>query len=388
MCEDCSSPSQYSLNAVKNRILSSIMNEALQRYGFDEHFAAALASLGDEGARPARVIRHKRGEYLVATASGTVKARVTGRLRLSVREGDELPVIGDWVAVASHKHKGRVPIHAILERKSAFTRKAAGEATRVQVIAANIDFAFVVMGLDEDFNLRRLERYVTLAWESGATPVILLNKADLCPDAEGRLQEIALTVPGIDVISLSAARAEGTQEVEAYLQPGITGAFLGSSGVGKSTIVNALAGRELMKTATVRPSDSKGYHTTTHRELFELPGGGLVIDTPGMRELHLWGTAEGLEEAFSEIAALAEGCRFRNCRHEAEPGCAVKAAVARGALEDSRLQSYLSLKAELEELEQRREEAARRHEKLAGRQTGQMTREINRLHIKRRHDSD
>ncbi len=382
------SSAQYRLNTERNRILSSIMHETLERYGFDDHFASAFASSRDDGSEPARVIRHKRGEYLVAAASGHQKARLAGRLRLSVREGDELPAIGDWVAVSQKKHKGRIAIQAVLRRKSAFARKAAGEVTRVQVVAANIDFAFVVTGLDEDYSVRRVERYVTLAWDSGATPVVLLNKTDVCEDTQQRCADIAAAVPGVDVVALSATRAEGIDVVETYLQRGVTGAFLGSSGVGKSTIVNALAGRELMKTATVRPLDSKGYHTTTHRELFELPGGGLVIDTPGMRELHLWGTCDGLDDAFSEIVAIAKGCRFRNCRHEAEPGCAVKEALERKTLEASRLQSYLSLRAELENLEQRREEAAKRHDKLAGRQMAQLTREVNRLNIKRRNDSD
>jgi ribosome biogenesis GTPase len=261
--------------------------------------------------------------------------------------------VGDWVALETRVAEGRATIHAVLPRRSAFVRKAAGAAREVQVLAANIDTAFLVMGLDSDFNPRRLERALVLAWESGATPVVLLNKADLCPDLGERQRTAEWADPGVPVHALSARRGQGLEALERYLQPGRTVALLGSSGAGKSTIANRLLGEERLRTAEVRPHDQRGRHTTSHRELFALPGGALLIDTPGLRELQLWATEEGLADAFEDVDRLARSCRFRDCRHRGEPGCAVTAAVESGELSEERLRSHHKLAAELHHLEVR-----------------------------------
>lgn len=334
----------------------------LTELGWAPHFAEHFGPFREQGLAPGRVAREERQHYLVCAEHGELAAEVAGRLRHEAASRAELPAVGDWVAVAARPAEGKATIHAVLPRTSAFLRKVAGSHTEEQVVAANVEVVFLVSGLDDDFNLRRIERYLALAWESGARPAIVLNKADVCPDVEARVAETESVAVGAPIHALSATEGLGIEALEAYLGPGRTAAFLGSSGVGKSTLINALLGEELLATAPVREDDSHGRHTTTHRELIVLPGRGLVIDTPGMRELQLWGDRDTLSQGFEDVEALAAACRFRDCAHRGEPGCAVQAALADGTLAVGRWQSYLRLQRELRHLERRRDERARRTE--------------------------
>jgi len=261
------------------------------------------------------------------------------------------PAVGDWVAIAPRLDEGRATIRAVLERRTAFVRKTPWLETKAQVVAANVDVVFVVCGLDANFNSRRTERYLTLAWESGAQPIVLLTKADLCDDTEARVLETVAIAPGVPVHAVSARRVVDVELVRSYVPVGTTAALLGLSGVGKSTLVNALVGKELLATQEVRSEDGRGRHTTTHRQLVPLPGGGLVLDTPGMRELQLWDAADGIDLAFADVQELAAQCRFADCAHGSEPGCAVRAALAANILDEERFESWRKLQRELEHLE-------------------------------------
>lgn len=321
---------------------------------WDTAFAPHLAA----GLEPARVAREDRDRYVVLDESGARSAELAGRLRHEARSRAELPAVGDWVALRPGAASSAV-IHAVLPRSSMFVRKVAGETTEAQVVAANVDSVFLVSGLDGDFNPRRIERYLASAWESGAEPVVVLNKADLADDVEARVAAVAALAPGAAVVALSALAGAGVDALARWLGAGRTVALIGSSGVGKSTLVNALLGAERQATGGVREHDSRGRHTTTHRELVPLPGGALLLDTPGMRELQLWGDETGLDDAFPEVAALAAGCRFRDCRHEREPGCAVLGALERGELEAERFESWRKLQRELAWLAARQDARAR-----------------------------
>jgi ribosome biogenesis GTPase len=346
--------------------------------GYDQHFTERFAELGLEDCQPARVIWQSAYDYVVAASSGELDAGITGKIRASER-----PAVGDWVAVRPEKD-GTATILAILPRKSAFSRKAAGKATYKQVVAANVDTVFIVAGLDGELNLRRVERYVTLVYNSGASPVVVLNKSDLAENLDQAVLDVEGVAPGIPVLTMSAMEPPSVQELTAHVGAGQTAAFLGSSGVGKSTLVNALLGEERMATGEVRDADSKGRHTTTHRELVLLPHGGAVIDTPGMREIQVWGDEEGLRGAFPDVSELAAGCKFRDCRHEDEPGCQVRQAVKDGELDGDRLESYSKLRREFENLESRMAETARREERRAGKRFAKMVKEVNTYNPKRR----
>ncbi|NPV92405.1 MAG: ribosome small subunit-dependent GTPase A [Firmicutes bacterium] len=300
-----------------------------------------------EGLIPGRVAAEHRHRYRVFTGVGQVLASVSGRFRGEAAGTHEFPAVGDWVALSVRHDEGTATIHAVLPRKSQFYRQAAGTAGGRQVAAANVDTVFLVNGLDNDFNLRRMERYLTLAWESGADPVIVLNKADCCDDLEQRLREVESIAFGVPVHAVSCATGQGLEGLKPYLGEGRTIALLGSSGVGKSTLINQLLGKDTQSVGGLRKGDGKGRHTTTYREMLLLPGGGLVIDTPGMRELRL-GTAEtGLAEAFTDIRDLAAGCRFNDCTHSDEPGCAVRDALEMGELDWARYESYNKLQKEI-----------------------------------------
>jgi ribosome biogenesis GTPase len=329
----------------------------LESLGWDESFADAFRPFENDGLTPARVTVEHRSEYVVHTQYGELRAELTGRLR----HNEEHPAVGDWTAVSARADEGRATIHAVLPRRSAFVRKASsaeGRQTRAQVVASNVDVAFVVCGLDANYNLRRIERYLTLAWESGAQPVVLLTKADLCDSVVERVFEVEAIAFGVQVHAVSAPTGDGVETVRSYVPEGRTAALLGSSGVGKSTLVNALVGEELLATRDVR-EDGRGRHTTTHRQLVPLPCGGLVLDTPGMRELQLWDADEGLQSAFSDVDALAAECRFADCAHGREPGCAVRAALANGTLELERFESWRKLQRELERLARKQDGRAR-----------------------------
>ena len=318
----------------------------LDDLGWTARFAAGFEALAAPGLEPARVSLEHTHIYRVLTPGGERLARVAGRLRHAATGRADFPAVGDWVALETPASGGDARIRAVLPRVSQFSRRAAGNPTEEQIVAANIDVVFLVSGLDGDFNLRRIERYLVTAWESGATPVILLNKADLVEDAEAFADEVASLAQGVPVHAISATRPASIDRVRGYLGRGRTAALLGSSGVGKSSIANALLGEARLRTHDVRESDSRGRHTTTGRQLVLIPGGGILIDTPGMRELQLWETGEAAAGAFADIDALAEECRFRDCRHATEPGCAVLAAVAAGMLPDARLESFRKLQGE------------------------------------------
>jgi ribosome biogenesis GTPase / thiamine phosphate phosphatase len=312
---------------------------ALNELGWDAGWAATLEQLEHDNLIPGRVAAQHRGAYVVWTADGELRARAAGRLFYEHEVGAPVPAVGDWVGVRE------TTITTILPRRGAFVRKRAGLGSDEQVLAANVDTAFLLAGLDDDFSLRRLERYVTTAWESGAEPVIVLTKADLCDDVADALLQVESVAIGVPVYPISNVTGVGIEELQTRLQPGRTAVLLGSSGVGKSTLLNRLAGSELMRTKEVA-ADGTGRHTTTHRELVRLPGGALVIDTPGLRELQFW---EGdLSAAFEDIELLAADCRFRDCAHAREPGCAVLGAVDNGTLSLDRLRSWRKLQRELE----------------------------------------
>jgi len=337
--------------------------DRLSELGWSEADKSRFAPFAAEGLVPARVVAGHTRLLRVLSAAGERLAESSGSLKHEASGREELPAVGDWVALRQREGHDRDVIQAVLPRRTAFVRRAAGVRAVAQVLAANVDTVFLVMGLDGDFNPRRLERALVLAWESGAEPVVLLNKADVASDLEARRAEIEQVAGGVPVCVIAAKHGEGLEAIAAWLVPGRTVALLGSSGVGKSTLVNRLLGHEKQRTHEVRESDQRGRHTTTHRELIELPGGALLIDTPGLRELQLWSDGSGLEAAFEDIGALATACRFTDCGHGSEPGCAVRAAVEERQLDPARLASYLKLQAELRALEIREDPLRRRTER-------------------------
>jgi len=321
--------------------------DPLESLGFTERFQALFVPYAGEGLEPGRVIRSDRGQALVATRSGSIRAEVSARLRKEAASPTDMPVAGDWVAVLTDSDHEIALIEAVLPRSSAFTRGDPGEAAVAQVLAANIDTVFVMHPISEEPNLRRIERELALAWESGAVPVVVLSKSDLSDAAKEAREAVESVALGVDVITTSAVSGEGVQELLAYADGHRTIALIGSSGVGKSTLVNRLVGEEVQDTADVRSSDGKGRHTTVAREIIPLPNGGVLLDTPGLRAIALWDAEEGIAATFPDIEDLTPQCKFRDCSHVSEPGCAVLAAVEDGRISAERFESYHKLKHEV-----------------------------------------
>jgi ribosome biogenesis GTPase len=338
---------------------------SLSQLGWDSFFEEQFRQVKLPGSVPARIASESRELYKVFSECGELAARISGKMRYLAGEEGQLPAVGDWVVIIPQVNEKSAVIHAMIPRKSKFSRKVAEEITKEQVVAANVDTVFIVNGLDggRNLNLRRIERYLTLAWNSGATPVIVLNKTDLCPDIDISIDSVESVAMGVPVHALSARERSGLDELAQYLENGKTAAFLGSSGVGKSSIINALMGEAIQDTGEVRDDDKMGRHTTTRRELILLPSGGMVIDTPGMREIQMWAGEDDLEGAFPDIAALAERCYFNDCTHDREPGCAVRDAIEAGDLELARFEGFKKLQNELVYLAAREDNSVRRMEK-------------------------
>src|SRR5438876_2261495 len=337
--------------------------DALRDLGWSAFFERQWSDQDRAAHTPARVVEEHKGVHRLMTERGEVGGEVPGRMRHLAGGPDDLPAVGDWLAVRSRWPERRATIIRILERRTKLSRLAAGAETKEQVLAANLDTVFLVCGLDGDFNPRRIERYLVLLWESGARPVLLLNKADLCSTPEMKVAQARAAAPAVELHVVSALRGSGLEALRTYLGPGQTVALVGSSGAGKSTLVNRLAGADLQRIAATRESDDRGRHATTSRTLIVLPDGGLLIDTPGLRELALWDGSAGLEQAFEEIERLAQECRFRDCRHRGEPLCAVRRALEDGSLDPERFASYAKLERERAHAARRRDLRARLDEK-------------------------
>lgn len=310
-----------------------------------------------------RVAVEHKGIYRILCEHGELLGRMSGKMLAESERGMERPAVGDWVVISARHDEGQATIHAVLPRFSKFSRQIAGTSHNEQIVATNIDTVFLVMALNKDFNVRRLERYLLTAWDSGANPVIILTKADLCEDIEKKCSEVEQVAFGVPTYVVSAVTNQGIDELKAFFKVGETTAFLGSSGVGKSTLINRLYGQDILRTNEIRGDDDKGRHTTTHRELIVLESGGIVIDTPGMRELQLWDVTESVSQGFEDIETLAEACRFRDCQHDGEPGCAVQAAIDNGSLPVERYQSYQKLLKELAFFERKASKKAQSDEK-------------------------
>ncbi|GKV68190.1 putative ribosome biogenesis GTPase RsgA [Sporosarcina sp. NCCP-2716] len=332
---------------------------SLQMYGWNNRHETDWEELDGRQWRPGRVTSEHRNMYTVITEDGEWLSVCSGAMLHGADDRRHYPAVGDWVAVEKMPGEERGIIHCILPRTSIFSRKAAGESGGEQLIAVNVDLVFLVTSMNDDFNIRRLERYLVAAYESGAVPVVVLTKSDLCEDPAQYAAEAAGVAAGADILIVSSRTGAGIDRLHSLLQGGKTAALLGSSGVGKSSLVNAICGDGTMAVQNIRDDDSKGRHTTTHRELIALPGGGVLIDTPGMREFQLWNERESVDSSFTDIASLAETCKFSDCGHIQEPGCAVRRAIGDGTLEESRFASYLKLQREIAYLDRKSDSQAR-----------------------------
>ncbi len=346
-------------------------------WGWNSFFQNNYIHRQRNGLIPARVIFQGREIYRIISEQGESWAEIAGALRREPPGSGNLPVCGDWALADDPTGRDRTTIRALLPRKTAFSRQQAGTAVGQQVAAANIDIVCLVCGLDSDFNPRRIERYLAVAWESGARPIIALNKADVCDDVPARIAEAAASAPGVPVFATSATNGNGIEDILSCAGRGQTLALLGSSGVGKSSLVNRLLGNCAQN---VRETDSrgKGMHTTVARQIFLLPSGGLIMDTPGMREIQIWSADGGLDAAFEDIQALARECRFRNCSHHTEPGCRVRESIAQGELDNARFANYLKLRNEARYIELKKSHSANWVEKERWKKIAMGAKEVNK----------
>lgn len=354
----------------------------LSDYGWSEFYEDHFQPYQLGGYAPGRVLLEYNHLYRVYTEQGELLSDIAGKLRHEAAGRADLPVVGDWVVVEPRSGEGKATIQAVLPRKSKFVRKAAGSRTEEQIVGANIDTVFLVTSLNQDFNLRRIERYLIVALEGGARPVIVLSKADLSDEIEERIAEIQSVAGEVPVHAISTVSEGGLVELMPYFRDGETVALLGSSGVGKSTLINRLIGRDVQKVKEIREHDGRGQHTTTHRELILLPQGGLVLDTPGMRELHLWDGEESLHVAFDDIEELARNCYFSDCQHRDEPRCAIREALADGTIDAARYQSYEKLHKELKHVARKQDVNAQITEKKRWKKLTRLA--SQRAQIKRR----
>jgi ribosome biogenesis GTPase / thiamine phosphate phosphatase len=348
----------------------------LKYFGWNDYFQDHFNAYQTEGFIPARVVRENRQQYLIQSQFGELSAEVSGRFLYQTEDLADFPAAGDWVAALPFLDEQKAIIQAVLPRRNQFSRAVAGGRTEEQVTAANIDLVIIVTGLDTDFNIRRLERYLILARESGAKPIVVLNKADLCNDLPEKIAAVAALASGLEAYAVSAMLNSGMEPLKKSISEGQSAVFLGSSGVGKSSIINRLIGYERQYVNNVRDTDGRGQHTTTFRELILLPSGGVIIDSPGMRELKLWSSSESLSETFTDIVELAKECKFRNCRHESEPGCAIREAIEDGRLDPGRFRNYNKLQREIMFLERRKNNQTRQYEKNFAKKVRQHSRKI------------
>lgn len=351
----------------------------LTTLGWDKFFATNFESYASGGYTVGRVALEHKNLFRVYTQQGDVLAEISGKLRHEAVNRSDLPAVGDWVVIRWRPDTDRVTIHAVLPRKTSFTRKIAGSRTEEQIVGANIDTLFLLTSLNQDFSLRRIERYLVIAWESGANPIVILSKSDLYDQVADAMIEVQSVARGVPIHAISVVTGYGLQDIAQYFKPGQTVAMLGSSGVGKSTLINHLAGVDHLKVQTVREHDDRGRHTTTHRELILLPAGGLVLDTPGMRELQLWDGDESLPLVFDDIEALAGQCYFSDCLHQDEPRCAVREALVAGTVDTERYQSYGKLQKELKYLARRRDKLSEITEKKKWKKLSRLASERARL---------
>ncbi len=335
----------------------------LKQLGWNQYYEEAFKHYSNKEYTVGRIALEHKGMYRVFCEDGNLLAEVTGKMRHEAKESSDFPAVGDWVVITSRKEEQKATIHAVLPRRSKFSRKKAGLTTEEQLVATNIDTVFLVNALNTDFNLRRLERYLLMAWESGANPVIILSKSDLCDNVDQKIREAESVALGVPIHAISAEKKEGLEQLAPYIQEGKTIALLGSSGTGKSTLTNVLYGESILEVKSIREDDDKGRHTTTHRELVLLNGGGIIIDTPGMRELQLWDADEGISHSFTDIEELAAQCKFTDCEHKSEPSCAVQEAISNKTLSKERFASYQKLQRELAYLNRKENQRAALAEK-------------------------